>query len=151
MILTALWRRLDVPGHDAARLEAHAGGHTLTGCAVFVSGGQPAALRYRVDLATDWTTIAASMHGFVGSRPVAAEIRRDTSGWTLNGEQQPDVEGLTDLDFGFTPATNLQQLRRLNLAVGKEADLPVAWLDAGATSLTRLAQRYRRLDASLDA
>jgi hypothetical protein len=59
---------------------------------------------------------------------------------------QPGVAGLADLDLGFTPATNLQQLRRVGLAVGEDAALEVAWLDAGATELVALPQRYRRLD-----
>ena len=49
-----------------------------------------------------------------------------------------------DLDLGFTPATNMVQLRRVALAIGEDAAFVVAWLDAGEDELTRLPQEYRR-------
>jgi hypothetical protein len=49
-----------------------------------------------------------------------------------------------DLDFGFTPSTNLLQLRRLALAVGQGVDAPAAWLDVSTGALTVLLQRYER-------
>jgi hypothetical protein len=72
-------------------------------------------------------------------------ITRTTEGaWSLNGDVVQRLEGCMDLDFGFTPATNLVQLRRLALAVGDAADAPVAWFDASAGTLDVLAQRYER-------
>jgi hypothetical protein len=54
-----------------------------------------------------------------------------------------------DLDFKFTPATNLFPLRRLALGVGEAAGAPAASLDAAAGRLVRLPQRYeRRADGS---
>ncbi|MCY1380818.1 putative glycolipid-binding protein [compost metagenome] len=49
-----------------------------------------------------------------------------------------------DLDLGFTPATNLLQLRRLNLAPGESADAPAAWVDIEDGGLSELMQRYER-------
>jgi len=49
-----------------------------------------------------------------------------------------------DLDFGFTPSTNLLQLRRLALANGQRADAPAAWLDVSNGTLDVLVQRYER-------
>jgi hypothetical protein len=56
----------------------------------------------------------------------------------------PNVQECVDLDLGFTPATNLSQLRRIALQVGQSADVPVAWLDAPFGSLEVLQQRYER-------
>jgi hypothetical protein len=53
-----------------------------------------------------------------------------------------------DLDFGFTPATNMPQMKRLNLIVGRSGDLTVAWFDLGKPALEALPQHYKRLDAS---
>jgi hypothetical protein len=58
------------------------------------------------------------------------------------------LESCVDLDFGFTPATNLLQLQRVALAVGQVADVPVAWLDVSAGTLTVLPQRYERRSAT---
>jgi hypothetical protein len=54
-----------------------------------------------------------------------------------------------DIDLGFTPATNLLQLRRLNLAKSEGADAPAAWVDLdGGGVLSELAQRYERRSES---
>lgn len=68
--------------------------------------------------------------------------------WTLNGAAVPGLESYVDLDLGFTPATNLPQLRRVALADGQGADVPVAWLDVSAGTLTVLPQRYERRSAT---
>ena len=59
----------------------------------------------------------------------------------------PHLDDCVDLDLGFTPATNLLQLRRVALACGQAADVPVAWLNAAAGTLERLSQRYERRSA----
>jgi hypothetical protein len=140
---------LDVPGHDAARLERAPDGWRLTGTAVFQHQGGPACLAYAVALDAGWGTVRARVRGFLGEAAVDRRIERSAAGvWTLAGQVQPGVAGLADLDLGFTPATNLQQLRRVGLSVGEDAALEVAWLDAGADELVALPQRYRRLDGA---
>ena len=49
-----------------------------------------------------------------------------------------------DLDFGFTPATNVLQLSRVALKLGQSAEVPVVWFDLDSASLTALPQRYER-------
>jgi hypothetical protein len=46
------------------------------------------------------------------------------------------------MDLGFTPATNLLQLRRPALEPGQAAAAPAAWLDVSAGTLEELTQRY---------
>jgi hypothetical protein len=145
MTLSALWRRLDEPGHDIAQLRQAEDGWLLSGTTVYLSRAGPSRLDYTVQLAADWTSISGTVRGFVGPQEVDATVRRTGNDWTLNGRPQPQTRSMLDLDYGFTPATNLQQLRRLRLEVGESADLPVAWLAAGADGLTVLPQTYRRL------
>jgi hypothetical protein len=64
--------------------------------------------------------------------------------WAVNGKVDPTLEPDLDLDYGFTPATNLPQLRRLNLKEGEGADSPAAWLSVATGRLTYLPQRYER-------
>lgn len=139
-----LWRRLDVPGHDAATIDAMEGGTAIEGMAVFADGG-PAALRYRVCCDERWLTISAEVRGRLGGRPVDLTISRGTDGaWTLNGAPCPDVAGCEDVDLNFSPATNLLPLRRLALAVGAAAEVRSAWLEWPTMRLRPLVQRYRR-------
>jgi hypothetical protein len=82
---------------------------------------------------------------WLGADAVEFRIVRTSAGaWTLNGAVVADLEDCLDLDFGFTPATNLPQLRRLALEVGQAADAPAAWLDVSAGTLALLPQRYER-------
>ena len=141
-----LWRRLDVPGHDAATFREVKGGAELRGLAVFQDeGGPPTALHYVVRCDTGWRTTEASIDGWCGAQPVELRLRRDHRGdWTLNGATCPAVAGCEDLDLSFTPATNLLPLRRLDLPVGRGAEVRSAWLEWPAAGLTPLVQRYAR-------
>jgi len=82
-------------------------------------------------------------------KPVEFAIARTWEGmWALNGAVVPEVGNCIDVDFGFTPATNLIQLRRLALEVGKAADAPAAWFDVSERTLVFLPQRYERRSES---
>jgi hypothetical protein len=146
---TILWRRLDVPGHDAAVLVERNDSTELRGMAVFRDQDGPTALHYRVRCGADWQTSDAHIQGWLGAQPVELLIRRDGAGrWTLNGVACPAVAGCVDLDLSFTPATNLLPLRRLALAVGQTAEVRSAWLEWPAGTLTPLVQRYTRRSAT---
>jgi hypothetical protein len=100
---------------------------------------------YRVTCDASWRTREGTVNGWIGERDCELRITRTAEGlWTLNHNTIRDLEGCIDLDFGFTPATNLSQLRRLALEIGQAADLPVAWLDVTAGTLAFLYQRYER-------
>ena len=59
-----------------------------------------------------------------------------------HGVVQPQARGATDVDFGFSPATNLMPLRRLPEIGGIDAS--AAWLPDPDGALQRLDQRYVR-------
>ncbi len=141
----ALWRRLDAPGHDACRLEETGGGWRLSGAAVFLHETGPACLAYQVECDRGWLTQEGAVRGWVGSRVLDLRAARRPGGvWTLSGQTVSGLDGCVDLDLGFTPATNLLQLRRIELQVGQAAHVPVAWLDVPAGTLEVIHQRYER-------
>jgi uncharacterized protein len=141
---TMLWKRLDVPGHDACRVEQRDGAWHLEGTAVFRHEGAAARLDYHVACDLAWRSLRGSIRGWLGSRAISNEIARTAAGWTLDGAAVPGLDACQDLDFGFTPATNLLQMRRCALAVGESAEVPAAWLDAGDGALQLLPQHYER-------
>lgn len=143
-IAAAFWRRLDVPGHDAARVSEIASGYELFGQATFLDPRGPATLRYVLGLTPEWVTREGRITGFVGGHAVDTYIVRTPEGWTFDG-QNVGMADILDLDLGFTPATNMVQLRRANLAVDEATEFDVAWLEAGDQELVRLPQRYRRV------
>jgi hypothetical protein len=141
-----LWRRLDVPGHDACRLERVDGGWRLAGVAVFRHERGSAQIAYELVVDERWTTRAGIVSGWVGDERVDVQVRRSSDGaWTLGDRRVRTVDGCAHLDFGFTPATNLPQLRALDLGRGASAACPVAWLDVPACALERIEQRYERV------
>lgn len=142
---TILWRRLDTAGHDACRLTEEDGVFRLQGTALFRHEDQPACLSYRISCNSQWQTLAGSVRGWVGERELRIDVARESEGtWVLNDRRIGHLAGCVDLDLGFTPATNLFQLKRIALAVGQAADVPVAWLDVDTDSLELLHQRYER-------
>jgi hypothetical protein len=146
---TILWRRLDRPGHETARLVHQSSGWYLSGSAVFFHEQQPCRLDYQIRCDADWRTTFAQVTGWVGDETIAVEIKVDAAQrWYLNGEERLEVEGCIDLDLNFSPSTNLLPIRRLNLAVGEAATVKAAWLRFPSFQLEPLEQVYRRLDAN---
>jgi hypothetical protein len=76
---------------------------------------------------------------------VNLRIRRTGFRWTLGGAAVPALDGLLDLDLGFTPATNTLAIRRLALSIGQAAQAPAAYLAFPRMRLGIIRQRYRRL------
>jgi uncharacterized protein len=56
-----------------------------------------------------------------------------------------DLKGCDDVDLGFTPATNLLPIRRLNLSIGAKAAVRAAWVRFPQLSVEVLDQSYTRL------
>ncbi len=102
------------------------------------------AVAYQVEVDARWETKRGAISGFFGGQTVQHEIRRDDAGWRLNGVRVAGLEHLVDLDYGFTPATNVLQLSRIALKSDQSADVPVVWFDLDSASLTELPQRYER-------
>ncbi len=144
VVATGFWRRLDVPGHDAATVRQVATGYQLLGQAVFLDPRGPAALRYTLDLTPIWSTRQGHITGFIGDRAVDTHIVRTPHGWTL-ASRHFGMADVVDLDLGFTPATNMVQLKRVGLSVGDAVTFDVAWLETGDGALVRLPQEYRRV------
>src|SRR5687767_2362522 len=152
------WRLLDVPGREEARIEQTAGGWRLTGHVEADEAGIPAQLVYVGECDRDWRTRRAIVTGQAAGAPVRFEFTADGNGrWTLNGAPLPLAEGALDIDLGFTPATNLLPIRRLQLAVGERADVRTTWVRFPELRVEVLEQSYQReaartfrYDASVD-
>ncbi len=141
----AIWRRIDNPGHDAARLTRNEAGWRCVARPYSGTNSGPACINYLVDLDPDWSTRSGRVQGFLADRPIDVSIGRKAGAWTLNGTRISGLEHVAHLDYGFTPATNLQQLRATSLRQGQWMELPVAWFDVDTGTLSELPQRYERI------
>jgi GNAT superfamily N-acetyltransferase len=146
---TILWRRIDQPGHDAARLWESTRDRTLEGTAIFDEGGRACRLDYRVVCDASWRTHSAIVRGWLGHEPFEVTVAAGADrGWTINGAVAAAVQGCEDVDLSFTPATNLLPIRRLGLAVGQKASVRAAWLNFPSVALVPLDQSYERVAAA---
>jgi hypothetical protein len=102
---------------------------------------------YEVQVNARLETTRGALSGFLGDAAVRREILRDDGGWRLDGAKVDGLERLVDLDYGFTPATNVLQIMRMALPIGGKAKLPVAWFDLNSATLTELPQTYDRRGA----
>lgn len=141
----AIWRRLDMPGHEAVRIYDDDEGWYLDGCAIFLYEDRPCRLEYLIECDPDWRTTFVTVDGFVGEGIVAIEIERDDSGvWFMDGVEVPETEGCVDIDLNFSPATNLLPIKRLAVGIGDATDVRAAWLRFPSFSLEPLDQVYTR-------
>ena len=143
--MSVLWRRLDRPGHEAARLLRREDGWRLEGCAVFPHDEKTCSLNYRIDCDPLWRTRSAEVIGWVGDTDVLVTVEVTPDGhWLVDGTTAPQMEGCVDIDLNFSPSTNLLPIRRLALPVGGEASVRAAWLRFPSFQLELLEQSYRR-------
>lgn len=142
-----LWRRLDHPGHESALLFFQTRSWHLQGTAVFSHNQHPCRLDYQVVCDSRWHTVSAKVAGWVGNSLIEIQLAvSPDQRWQLNEKYYPDVAGCIDLDLNFSPSTNLLPIRRLELAVGQEAEVRAAWLRFPSFRLEPLEQVYRRRD-----
>ena len=136
-----LWKRLDIPGHESARLT----GPTLHGSAVMLHDAKACRLDYEIVCDDAWRTRSARVSGWIGDGIVHVRITHENGVWTMNGDPVPAVAGCIDIDLNFSPSTNLLPIRRLNLAIGEAAEVRAAWLRFPSLALEPLVQSYTRL------
>lgn len=143
---TILWRRVDLPGLECAQLASRPPEWHLTGTAVFVHDARPCRLDYAVVCDATWRTMSVRIAGWMGPEPVTVDIVVDPPGvWRLDGEACDAVRGCVDVDLSFSPSTNVLPIRRLDLPVGRFADVRAAWLRFPQLTLEPLDQRYQRI------
>ena len=104
-----------------------------------------AALHYRVDANAGWQTVRCTVSGWgpAGALSFLAE-RSMTGGWAIDGTPRPDLAACTDIDLGFTPATNTVAIRRLALDEGAAADAVALWLREDDWTVQPMTQGYAR-------
>lgn len=93
-----------------------------------------------------WSSLKATVAGWVGQKSIELLVERESEeSWSINGRVVEALTGLKDIDLGFTPASNTNAIRRLNLAEGDEARSVAVWLDTEDWTMKPLTQTYRRI------
>ncbi len=146
IVAEILWSRLDTAGQDACRVEKFSHGFEITGAAIAREAAGLTCLHYRICHDPDWITRSVAVSGWCGARSLNLRIDHDEScGWTCNDAAVEAVEAATDIDLGFTAATNTSAICRLKLGVGQQKSCVAAWLDPADWKLKPLRQTYFRV------
>ncbi len=105
---------------------------------------------YRVVVDDAWATQSVDVAMDRLTRPRRLRIDRSVDGsWTVDGEPVPELDGCVDVDLGVTPSTNTLPMRRLDLGVGEEREIDVAWVRFPDLWVDRGRQTYARFSAEV--
>jgi uncharacterized protein len=136
------WRERDTSGSHVCSLLAAEDGFELAGAGSAGIGDQAVEVRFTVRVDGSWAT----RHTDVRAGKRSAALRADgLGGWTVDGAERADLQGCTDVDLEFTPATNTLPIRRLGLSLGQSAEIEAAWVRVPSLAVERSLQRYERL------
>ena len=141
-----VWRRLDQPGYEAARIRSDDGAWRLEGCAIFTEDDQSCCIQYEIRCGSDWRFERARVKGWIENRDIDLEIEAGQGKWSVNREVVEELRDCIDLDLNFSPSTNTLPIRRLKLDIGESALVSAAWLRFPSLKLERLDQTYTRTD-----
>ena len=82
---SVLWRRLDIPGHEFARVFFDNSCWHLNGTAIFVHDKKPCCLDYQLKCNSEWETLSGRVAGWIGEKPIKTKISVDSKRrWLLN-------------------------------------------------------------------
>jgi hypothetical protein len=137
-----LWEASD-GGSEVCVLERAGRGWRLRGTVLTHEAKQPIELRYAVTVDSAWATIGVEVLVACAGGDPRAVAKLDEL-WS-DPERPPDYRECVDVDLSFTPATNTLPIRRLDLDVGDEAEIRVAWLVWPELGVRPVLQRYARL------
>jgi hypothetical protein len=118
----------------------------LRGIAVLPLGDEPCHIDYDVLCDRGWIPRSCSVSVTLPMEVRTIELRSNSIGhWELNGTAAPNLKGCSDIDLGWTPATNTIPVRRLNLELGHTASIVAAWVRFPELDVVANRQHYTRM------
>jgi hypothetical protein len=140
-----LWHCARLASSEHAALFERAGEQRFHGFVVLPAGERPCHIEYEVEL-DNWQTRRAHARVTVASDTRLLELRRDATGaWTRDGAPAPELDGCSDVDLGWSPATNTLPIRRLGLGNGDRATIRAAWVRFPELDVVAAEQHYTRV------
>jgi hypothetical protein len=120
----------------------------LEGTIVLLLEKLPSKITYKIVCNSDWRTryVHVLQQRSVLANQLTLEVSDDQF-WVKNNTPLPFANGLFDVDFEVSPATNTLPISRLGLKVGESRELDGVWVRFPSLKLERLRQRYTRLSS----
>lgn len=105
-------------------------------------------ITYEVVADDTWATRRATFDASVDGVRRVGRLENLGDRWEVDGSALDDLDGCTDVDLGWTPATNTLPIRRLAAAGADDVDDPTpvgaAWVRMPDLHIVRLDQTYTR-------
>jgi hypothetical protein len=151
-----MWRNLTEAGLERCELNEYADrSRELRGTVLVNRGGDPIEARYSILIGEDWHTRSAIVE--IGGQEKKTITFSPDAGARWNVKALPaDMEivwdlapgeHVVDIDLGFTPATNVLPICRLNLEVGQSHAVTACWLRYPELTIQILRQTYTRMES----
>jgi hypothetical protein len=153
---TVLWQGIWRSGAEWCELMQTGDGWRIEGTALLSVAGDPERVHYEIMLDQSWATRAVQFTVRAGDgqeRGARLSVDQHQS-WQIErfpaGNEIVDnlsaMQGLFDIDLGFSPSTNTLPIRRLAPAIGEAVDVTAVWVRFPELTIAPLPQRYTRLE-----
>jgi uncharacterized protein len=141
-----LWHCAELASSDHATLIERDDGYEFRGVAALPLEDAPAHIEYEIEIATGWQAQRASAEISTPAGVRTIELQRAATGqWLVDGGRAAHLDGCTELDLAWTPATNTIPMRRLDLPRGEAASITAAWIRYPELDVVANRQTYTRL------
>lgn len=137
------WRRTDIDSLE--RLELAVGTDVITAASTVISvegGGFRLNHRWRLD--RNWRPQTVTLERWNVQGQEILSLQRNKSGWLVNGQERPDLDGAAEPDLSVTPFCNTFPIRRTPETPGESLTLDVAFIDGTTLNVARSRQQYIR-------
>jgi hypothetical protein len=141
-----LWHCAGLASSEYASLSDRDNGHRLQGLTVMPLEDRPCHIEYAVAVDAAWSPHFVTATITTPAQITTRQLERDADGhWRLDRQVAVYLDGCTDVDLGWTPATNTIPIRRLDLAAGDTEVISAAWIRFPELDVVVSQQRYTRL------
>jgi uncharacterized protein len=137
------WRRIDLEGLERLTLAIEPERIEAASTVICLEAGG-----FRIDhhwrLDSEWRAQSVTVERWNAGGHGMLRLERAGSGWRVNGEARPDLEGAQEPDLSVTPFCNTFPIRRTPEGAGHSLTLDTAFIDGPALTVARSKQRYDR-------
>lgn len=145
VLIERVWESDLLDSREDFTLAAGADGYQLAGTTLIMHEGIRVEIIYQVGVASNWSTRSASIDIPALAMSHVVEVPEPGT-WLIDRERRTDLDGCTDIDLGWTPATNTIPIRRLQLEGRDSGTIRATWLKWSELQFIAADQTYSRTD-----
>jgi hypothetical protein len=147
IVVERVWESDHLDTREDYTLAAGADSYELAGTTHIMHDDFRVEIVYRVEVTSEWSTRNATID--IAALAITHRVEVPEPGiWLIDGEHRADLDGCTDIDLGWTPATNTIPIRRLQLESRDSATIRAAWLKWSELQFIASDQTYTKIGDS---